>query len=125
MKPAWDQLGSAFKESDTVLIGDVDCTASVNKDLCSTHGVKGCEFLSRLDRSLRSCFTSPPKGVAADNGYSNLLPYCLFCLTVPTIKYYSATDPEGASYEGVPNISYCSPLLPLIGRKGVADQPYA
>ena len=44
MKPAWDQLGSAFKESDTILIGDVDCTASINKELCSTHGVKGCEY---------------------------------------------------------------------------------
>lgn len=56
MKPAWDQLGSAFKESDTVLIGDVDCTASVNKNLCSTHGVKGCEFHLGLGRGLQSCF---------------------------------------------------------------------
>jgi hypothetical protein len=50
MKPAWDQLASSFKESDTVLIGDVDCTASVNKGLCSTHGVKGCKFHFRLAR---------------------------------------------------------------------------
>ena len=39
MKPAWDQLGDAFKDSKTVVIGDVDCT--VHQGLCSEHGVKG------------------------------------------------------------------------------------
>lgn len=39
MKPAWDQLGSEFKDSKSVIIGDVDCT--VEKDLCSKHGVRG------------------------------------------------------------------------------------
>lgn len=39
MKPAWDQLGSEFKDSASVLIGDVDCT--VERDLCSTWGVQG------------------------------------------------------------------------------------
>ena len=39
MKPAWDQLGDAFSDSKTVLIGDVDCT--VHQSLCSEHGVKG------------------------------------------------------------------------------------
>lgn len=39
MKPAWDQLGAAFKDSKTVVIGDVDCT--VEKDLCSKYGVRG------------------------------------------------------------------------------------
>lgn len=39
MKPAWDQLGDEFKDSKTVVIGDVDCT--VHQDLCSEHGVKG------------------------------------------------------------------------------------
>lgn len=39
MKPAWDKLGAEYKDSETVLIGDVDCT--VEKDLCSTYGVRG------------------------------------------------------------------------------------
>lgn len=39
MKPAWDQLGDAFEGSETVVIGDVDCT--VEKDLCSKYGVRG------------------------------------------------------------------------------------
>lgn len=39
MKPAWDKLGAAYKDSKTVVIGDVDCT--VEKDLCSKYGVRG------------------------------------------------------------------------------------
>jgi len=39
MKPDWDQLADAFKDSKTVLIADVDCT--VEKGLCSKYGVKG------------------------------------------------------------------------------------
>jgi len=39
MKPAWDQLGDAFADSKTVIIGDVDCT--VHDSLCQKHGVQG------------------------------------------------------------------------------------
>jgi len=39
MKPAWEQLGSEFENSKTVLIGNVDCT--VEQDLCSKYGVQG------------------------------------------------------------------------------------
>jgi len=39
MKPAWDQLGDEFKDSSSVLIGDVDCT--VETDLCSDYDVSG------------------------------------------------------------------------------------
>lgn len=39
MKPAWEQLGSEFEGSKTVLIGNVDCT--VEQDVCSKYGVKG------------------------------------------------------------------------------------
>lgn len=39
MKPAWDQLGAEYKDSTSVLIADVDCT--IEKDLCSKHGVRG------------------------------------------------------------------------------------
>jgi len=39
MKPTWDALGSEYAHSSSVVIGDADCT--VEKDLCSTHGVSG------------------------------------------------------------------------------------
>jgi protein disulfide-isomerase A6 len=40
MKPDWDKLGTEYKDSSSVLIGDADCTAS-GKELCSTMGVQG------------------------------------------------------------------------------------
>jgi len=40
MKPDWDTLGSEFKDSKTVVIGDVDCTAD-GKSLCEKHNVRG------------------------------------------------------------------------------------
>ena len=39
MKPAWDQLGSEYASSSSVVIADVDCT--VESDLCSEYDVKG------------------------------------------------------------------------------------
>ena len=40
MKPDWDKLADEYKDSPTVLIADVDCTAS-GKPLCEKNGVKG------------------------------------------------------------------------------------
>lgn len=40
MKPAWDQLGDEYAASSSVLIGDVDCTAS-GEDLCEKFEVRG------------------------------------------------------------------------------------
>jgi len=40
MKPDWDSLGAKFKDSKTVLIADVDCTAG-GKPLCDKYGVRG------------------------------------------------------------------------------------
>eukprot|EP01084_Bolivina_argentea_P165802 287970_1 len=39
MKDAWNQLGTDYEASPSVLIGDVDCT--VEQDVCTTHGVNG------------------------------------------------------------------------------------
>ena len=36
----WDKLAEEFKDSSTVLIADVDCTAD-GKPLCEKHGVSG------------------------------------------------------------------------------------
>lgn len=40
MKPAWDELMKDFKDSDTVLVADVDCIEA-GKSLCEKVGVKG------------------------------------------------------------------------------------
>jgi len=40
MKPAWDKLIAEYKDSNSALVADVDCTAA-GKDLCETHGVEG------------------------------------------------------------------------------------
>jgi hypothetical protein len=41
MKPDWDDLGEKFENSKKVVIGDVDCTEEINKQLCEDQGVKG------------------------------------------------------------------------------------
>ncbi len=40
MKPDWDSLADEYKDSKTVIIADVDCTAD-GKPLCEKFGVKG------------------------------------------------------------------------------------
>jgi len=40
MKPDWDSLGADYKDSKTVVIADVDCTAA-GKPLCDKFGVRG------------------------------------------------------------------------------------
>ena len=39
MKQAWEDLGSDYADSSTILIGDVDCTQ--HQGVCSRHGVRG------------------------------------------------------------------------------------
>ena len=39
MKPDWDNLGTEYEGSNSVIIADVDCT--VEADLCGQHDVKG------------------------------------------------------------------------------------
>lgn len=41
MKPAWDKLGDAYKNSPSVLIADVDCTSDEGQSVCSDNGVSG------------------------------------------------------------------------------------
>jgi len=40
MKPDWDKLMGAFKDSQSALVADVDCTAG-GKSLCEQVGVRG------------------------------------------------------------------------------------
>jgi protein disulfide-isomerase A6 len=51
MKPAWDQLAEAFKDSKTAVIVDVDCTKDNSKDLCSKYGVRGYPTIKYITES--------------------------------------------------------------------------
>jgi len=48
MKPDWDKLMGEFKDSASVLVGDVDCTAG-GKSLCDTVGVRGYPTIKHGD----------------------------------------------------------------------------
>jgi len=50
MKPAWDTLMEEFKDSKTVIVGDVDCTAD-GKSLCEANGVQGYPTIKSGDPS--------------------------------------------------------------------------
>jgi len=48
MKPDWDKLMAAFKDSPSALIADVDCTAG-GKSLCEEVGVRGYPTIKHGD----------------------------------------------------------------------------
>lgn len=50
MKPAWDALMAEYKNSKTILVADVDCTAA-GKPLCDQVGVKGYPTIKYGDPS--------------------------------------------------------------------------
>mmetsp|Transcript_65371 Transcript_65371/g.131477 ORF Transcript_65371/g.131477 Transcript_65371/m.131477 type:complete len:144 (+) Transcript_65371:192-623(+) len=41
MAPAWHELGDAYADSASVLIGDVDCTTDGGKGVCEEYKVSG------------------------------------------------------------------------------------
>jgi len=41
MKPDYDKLAEAFKDSTSVVIGDVDCTSDEGKPVCEKNDVSG------------------------------------------------------------------------------------
>merc|ERR1719223_2045939 len=50
MKPDWDKLMEEYKDSETQLIADVDCTAE-GKEICDTNGVRGFPSIKYGDPS--------------------------------------------------------------------------
>lgn len=51
MKPDWDKLMEEFKDDETKLIADIDCTSDKGKPLCDAHGVKGFPTIMYGDAS--------------------------------------------------------------------------
>ena len=47
MKPDWDRLATEYKDSTSLLIADVDCTAA-GRDLCERHSVTGYPTLKTI-----------------------------------------------------------------------------
>ena len=41
VKPAWETLTNEYKDSETLFVGEVDCTSTEGKDLCAQLGVQG------------------------------------------------------------------------------------
>lgn len=56
MKPAWDELGAEMADSNSVLIGDVDCTEQVR---ASARGAAGHPFRRARCRSAPARAWSP------------------------------------------------------------------
>lgn len=50
MKPAWDALMEEYDGHDSILVGDVDCTAE-GKSICGSVGVKGYPTIKHGDIS--------------------------------------------------------------------------
>jgi len=67
MKPDWDKLGDKYKDSDSIIIADVDCTSDGGKPLCSKYGVRGYPTIKT--------FTGNPMGDDYKGGrkYNDLL----------------------------------------------------
>jgi len=50
MKPDWDKLMAAFKDHDSTLVADADCTAA-GKPICDSVGVRGYPTIKHGDPS--------------------------------------------------------------------------
>jgi protein disulfide-isomerase A6 len=47
--PVWEKLEEAFADSNTVVVGSIDCTAANSKSTCKKHGVSGYPTLQSGD----------------------------------------------------------------------------
>jgi protein disulfide-isomerase A6 len=89
MKQAWEDLGTAFEGSNSVVIGDTDCT--VETELCSQYDVRGV--------SHSCCY--PPTHTHTHTHTHDIGARVQQVSGYPTIKYFTAeTDPKGDSYSG-------------------------
>lgn len=75
MKPAWDKLMAKYADNDSILVADVDCTAS-GKALCETHGVRGYPTIKHGDPSALEDYQGGRDFAALEKFADTLKPSC-------------------------------------------------
>ena len=87
MKPAWDKLMEEYEDSETVLIGDVDCIGS-GKPLCDEVGVQGFPTIKYGDPDNLQAYQGGRDFDALDEFAKVLKPPC----NVNTLEHCSVED---------------------------------
>ena len=87
MKPAWDKLMEQYEDSETVLIGDVDCIGS-GKPLCDEVGVQGFPTIKYGDPDNLEAYQGGRDFDALDEFAKVLKPPC----NVNTLEHCSVED---------------------------------
>ncbi len=87
MKPSWDKLMKQYEDSDTVLIGDVDCIGS-GKPLCDEVGVQGFPTIKYGDPGNLEAYQGGRDFDALDEFAKVLKPPC----NVNTLEHCSVED---------------------------------
>lgn len=75
MKPAWDSLMQEYEGHDTILVGDVDCTAE-GKSICGNMGVKGYPTIKHGDISALEDYKGGRDADALKSFAATLKPSC-------------------------------------------------
>lgn len=87
MKPAWDKLMEQYEDSETVLVGDVDCIGS-GKPLCDEVGVQGFPTIKYGDPDNLEAYQGGRDFDALDEFAKVLKPPC----NVNTLEHCSVED---------------------------------
>ncbi len=87
MKPAWDKLMEEYKDSETVLVGDVDCIGN-GKPLCDDVGVQGFPTIKYGDPDNLEAYQGARDFDALDEFAKVLKPPC----NVNTLEHCSVED---------------------------------
>lgn len=75
MKPDWDKLMNEYDGHDTIMVGDVDCTAA-GKPLCDANDVKGFPTIKSGDASSLNAYEGGRDLAALQKHAKSLKPSC-------------------------------------------------
>lgn len=106
MKPAWDKLMEQYEDSETVLIGDVDCIGG-GKPLCDEVGVQGFPTIKYGDPDNLEAYQGGRDFDALDEFAKVLEPPC----NVNTLEHCSVEDKVLIDDLSVAPIEYIKNLL--------------
>ena len=108
MKPAWDKLMEEYENSETVLIGDVDCIGD-GKPLCDKVGVQGFPTIKYGDPDNLEAYQGGRDFDALDEFAKVLKPPC----NVNTLEHCSVDDKVFIDDLSTASIEYIKNLLDL------------